>query len=81
MWKAFAWEGGDWSARTHRNLTVGRSFMYLFIPRMCVKCPSCVCHRHRQTSEGRSLVKRTLYIEDDLGPVSGTVTLLDCPLR
>lgn len=81
MWKVIAWEGDDWGAQTHWNLKVGHSLIHLFLPRVCVKCPSCACHRRRQTMKGRSLVRRALCVRGALSPVSGTVTLVDCPLR
>lgn len=80
-WKPFiAWAEGDWSARTHQNLKVGHPLIYLFIQYIYISCPFYANHCYRQTIKGRSLVKRTLCI-DDWSPVSGIVILLGCPPR
>lgn len=81
MLKANAWDEGDWDARTHQNLKVGHSLIYLFLQHVYIKCPSCVNHGSRQTIKRRSLVKRTLSIKDGLSPVLGIVTLMHCPPR
>lgn len=51
MLKANAWDEGDWNARTHQNLKVGHSLIYLYM------CMLSVNHGSRQTIKGRSLVK------------------------
>lgn len=63
--KAIAWAEGNWMARTHQNLKVGHSLIYLINQHIHIKCPFCANCCYRQTLKGKSLGKRILCMEDE----------------